>query len=89
MKPSILAKAVTDEKLAEVNFKILENQVNDDDLVIGMMMKQLAHKFLDDGDITENQLKAFYAAVRAFFIQTTDYFFKWCPLQDKLLIHST
>ena len=89
LKPSILAKAVADQKLAEVNFKALENQVNDVDLVIGMMTKQLARKLLDDGDITENQLKAFYAAIRTFFIRATDYLFKWCPLQDKLLIHST
>ena len=33
-------------------------------LDIGIITKQLAHKLLD-GDITVNQLKAFYTAVRA------------------------
>ena len=87
--PSVLAKSVADQKLAEVNFKNLENQVNDDNLVIGIMTKQLAHKLFDDGDITVNPLKAFYTAVRAFYVQETDYLLKWCALQDKLLLHST
>ena len=34
LKPSVLAKSVTDQKLADVNFKDLENQVNNDDLVV-------------------------------------------------------
>lgn len=89
LKPSILAKAVADEKLAEINFKDMENQVNNEDLVIGMMTKQMAHKLLEDGDITTNQLKVFYTAVRAFYIRATEYLLKWCPLQDRLLIHST
>ena len=73
MKPSVLGKSVADQKLADVNLKDLEeNQVNNDDLVIGIMTKQLAHKLLDDEDITVNQLKAFYTAVRAFYIQATD-----------------
>ena len=73
MKPSVLGKSVADQKLADVNLKDLEeNQVNNDDLVIGIMTKQLAHKLLDDEDITVNQLKAFYIAVRAFYIQATD-----------------
>ena len=68
LKPSVLAKSVADQKLADVNFKDLEDQVNNDDLVIGIMTKQLAHKLLDDGNITVNQLKAFYTAVRAFYV---------------------
>ena len=50
--PSVLAKFVADQKLADVNFKDIENQVNNDDLVIGIITKQLAHKLLDDRDIT-------------------------------------
>jgi len=84
-----LAKAIADEKLAEINFKDMENQVNNEDLVIGMMTKQMAHKLLEDGDITTNQLKVFYTAVKAFYIRATEYLLKWCPLQDRLLIHST
>ena len=73
MKPSVLGKSVADQKLADVNLKDLEeNQVNNDDLVIGIMTKQLDHKLLDDEDITVNQLKAFYIAVRVFYIQATD-----------------
>ena len=75
--------------MADVNFKDLENQVNNDDLVIGIITKQLVHKLLDDGDITVNQLKEFYIAVRAFCVRATDYLLKWCPLQDKLLVHAT
>ena len=71
-KTTCLAKSVADQKLANVNFKDLENQVNNDDLVIGIMTKQLAHKLLDDEDITVNQLKAFYIAVRVFYIQAID-----------------
>ena len=89
LKPSVLAKSVADQKMADVNFKDLENQVNNDDLVIEILTKQLAHKLLDDGDITVNQLKEFYIAVRAFYVRATDYLLKWCPLQDKFLVHTT
>ena len=89
LKPSVLAKSVADQKLADVNFKHLENHVHNDDLVIGIMTKQLAHKLLDDGNITVNQLKAFYTAVRAFYVRATDYLLKRCPLQDKLFVHAT
>ena len=53
------------------------------------MTKQLANKLLDDGNITVNQMKAFYTAVRAFYVRATDYLLKWYPLQDKLLVHAT
>ena len=89
MKPSVLAKSVADQKMTDVNFKDLENQVNNDDLVIGIITKQLVHKLLDDGDIIVNQLKEFYIAFRAFYVRARDYLLKWCPLQDKLLVHAT
>ena len=63
-----LAKSVADQKMADVNFKDLENQVNNDDLIIGIITKQLAHKLLDDGDITVNQQKEYYTTVRAFYV---------------------
>ena len=84
-----MAKAVADDKLAEINFMDMENQVNNKELVIGMMTKQMANKLLEDGDITTNQLKVFYTAIRAFYTRATEYLLKWCPLQDSLLIHST
>ena len=72
-----MTKAVADEKLAEINFKGMENQVNNEDLVIGMMTKQMTHKLLKEGHITINQLKVFYTAVRAFYIRATEYLLKW------------
>ena len=73
MKPCVLAKSIADQKMADVNFEDLENQVNNDDFVIGIITKQLVHRLLDDVDITVNQLKKFYIAVRAFYVQATDY----------------
>ena len=89
LKAPVLAKAVADDKLAEINFMDMENQVDNKELVIGMMTKQMANKLLEDGDITTNQLKVFYTAIRAFYTRATEYLLKWCPLQDSLLIHST
>lgn len=74
--------------MVEINFKDLENQVDDEDLAIGMMTKQVTCKFLDDRDVTVNQLKVFYKAIRAFYIWVTEYLSKWCLLHNKLLVQS-
>jgi len=89
VKSSVLAKAVADRKLTEIDFKSLQNQVDDVDLGIGMITKKTAHDLFDEGDITAHQLKVFYKAVRAFYVRAVEYLLKWCPFTDDLLKHST
>ena len=40
LKSSVLAKSFADQKMADVNFKNLENQVNNDDLVNEIITKE-------------------------------------------------
>ena len=82
MKTSVLTTTVGEKKLAEINYKCSENQVDDEDLVIGMMTKQFARRLFNEGDITTHQLKVFYKAVRAFFVRAVEYLLKWCPITE-------
>ena len=61
--------------------------MHDCDLVIGVVTKQTLQKLFDEGDISENQWKCFYQAVRMFLTCATEYLLKWCPLNDELLSH--
>ena len=80
-------EAIQKEALLALDFHDLNNQVHDCDLVIGVVTKQTLQKLFDEGDISENQWKCFYQAVRMFLTCATEYLLKWCPLNDELLSH--
>ena len=61
--------------------------MSDSDLVIGIITKQTLQKLFDGGDVSDNQRKLFYHAVRDFFVCATEYLLKWCPFNDELLSH--
>ena len=58
-------------------------------LGIGFQTKQTLCRLLREGDISPHQQALFYKAVKAFFVQATEYLLKWCPFQEELLTHST
>ena len=87
VKPSVLVAGIQKEALLAVDFHDPSNQVSDCDLVIGIVTKQSLQKLFDEGDISENQRKHFYQAVRVFFVCATEYLLKWCPFKDELLSH--
>ena len=89
IKPSVLVESIREGVLLTMDFSDRSNQVNDSDLVIGIVTKQTIHNMFDQGDISENELKCFYQAVREFLVCATEYLLKWCPFQDELLSYVT
>ena len=79
VKPSVLVETIQKEVLLALDFHDLNNQVHDCDLVIGIVTEQTLQKLFDEGNISENQRKCFYQAVRMFLVCATKYLLKWCP----------
>lgn len=86
IKPRII---ISCQPLISVDFKSRENQLDDDDLVIGFMTRQLLRRLLDSGDISSSQASNFHLSVREFFVHTTAYLLKWAPFSDELIKHAT
>ena len=89
VKPAILAEHLKSGSLSEIDFKTTGNQLDDRELVIGLLTQQKVRQLLHDGDISPNQHSTFFAAVRAFFVRATEYMLQWFPLQDELLLNAT
>ena len=87
VKPCVLVASIRERDLLSVDFRDPNKQVSDSDLVIGIITKQTLQKLFDGGDVSDNQRKLFYQAVRDFFVCATEYLLKWCPFNDELLSH--
>ncbi|CAB3996170.1 PREDICTED: uncharacterized protein LOC106702191 [Paramuricea clavata] len=64
---------------------VLENQRSDKDLFVGITTRMQLNKCLADGDISDQQAKKFYTAVRQFYIAAAKYMLKNLPLGDETL----
>jgi hypothetical protein len=64
---------------------VLENQRSDKDLFVGITTRMQLNKCLADGDISGQQAKKFYTAVRQFYIAAAKYMLKNLPLGDETL----
>ena len=89
VKPITIAEAIKSSSLISIDFKDVNNQVIDDELVIGYVTKQKVKQLLNNGDISQHKYKLFYKAARNFLIASTEYLLAWSPLQDELLCHAT
>ena len=61
----------------------------DSSLFIGMMTRQLLLKLLNDGDISDHQVRVFYAAVREYYCCAATYALSNLPLHDDVLQNAT
>ena len=80
--------AIEQDNFLELNFHDKDNQLNDCDLVTGVMLKQLLLKLFNEGDISEYHKKQFSKAVHDFLASASEYLLKWCPFNDELLSHA-
>lgn len=87
IKPCVLVEGIQTGELLTMDFKDSSNQVNNSDLVIGIMTKQTLRSLHDEGDIATREVSCFYQAVRNFLVHATEYLLRWCPLQDEFLSH--
>ena len=89
IQPSVLVESIREGALLTMDFSDPNNQVNDSEVVIGIVTEQTVHNLLDEGEISEAVLQSFYQAVREFLTCATEYLLKWCPFQDELLPYVT
>ena len=89
VKPITIAEAIKSSSLISIDFKDVNNQVIDDELVIGYVTKQKVKQLLNNGHISQHKYKLFYKAAWNFLIASTEYLLAWSPLQDELLCHAT
>ena len=62
----------------KVSFQNPANHLGDHAITIGMVTKERLRKLLNDGDISANDEKKFYAGVRAFYIDAASQALKCC-----------
>lgn len=71
--------------LTEVCYADQANQLDDSKLFVGLLTRSKLQKKLDEGDISPQQMKNFYASVRAFYCKTVEYIIKWFPLKEPVV----
>jgi hypothetical protein len=61
------------------------NQLPDCSIHIGYTTRTKIHKYLDEGDLSDSEVKTFYMAVRSFYEKAVQYAIKNLPLDDEVL----
>ena len=61
------------------------NQVDDEELSVGLLTQELIDHLLNEYDVTPRELQCFYKGVRAFFSKAFQYCCMWLRLDDDLL----
>ncbi len=89
VKPAAFGECWTAGGLSSVDFKNVENHVDNGSLVIGFLTKRTITRLLREGDISPRKHANFFMAVKAFLVRAAEYLLKWCPLEDELLTHAT
>ena len=64
------------------------NRVEDGEVVIGFITRQIIMKLFNEGSIDKHSLSKFYNSVRQFFTSAMDYLSMWCPLDEEILHHA-
>ena len=64
------------------------NQLPDTGLFVGIMTRQVIRRLEDGGDISAQQVKGFYIAVRGFYATAATYALANLPLKDEVLQNS-
>ena len=73
------------DKLSEVPFSDRNNQIEDSKLFIGLVTSSEIHKRLENGDITDQNVRNFYLSVRQFYVTAVSYIIKWFPLNEDVV----
>lgn len=59
--------------------------LTDDSLFVGFATRQQLRQLRNDGDVSREQTKRFYSAVRKFYSTATTYALRNLPINDELL----
>ena len=66
----------------------VENQLTDDEIFVGFLVRAKLRVFLDNGTISQKEHNDFLLAARAFHVQGALYALKWLPIEDAVLKHA-
>lgn len=86
--PAVVLPGIRNDDYASIDYLTSENQVADENLVVGFTTRQKLLRLLEEGDICTSDIRCFYSSVRHFLMKATQYLIKWCPLNDPLLHHA-
>jgi hypothetical protein len=82
---TIRAIKAGDNSLTNVQFRDNDNQLPDSGVHIGFSTRSLLLKHLNNGDISDSNVKQFYKAVREFYMMKTECAISNLPLSDEVL----
>lgn len=75
-------------KLSEVDFTDEDNQLADNDLAAGYILKQKLRQTEDEGDISPADIQKFDKAARCYFVAATEYAISHSPFNNNVLRHA-
>lgn len=82
----VILQAIREQDdITEVDFKNPVNHLGDHVITIGIVTKQRLQKLLNEGDISANDERKFYAGVRAFYLEAASQALHKLPFDDCVL----
>ena len=83
-----IASIVSADYIENVDFMNPNDHLHNDDLAVGMIIKQCLHKCLENDDITPQDVKVVYSSVHEFLTEAVAYALQKLPVQNTLLQHA-
>ena len=84
IKPKIIVDA---DDITEIDITE-NNQLNDDKIYIGLLIRSKLRRLLNEGDISSNIHNKFIQGVKAIYVTAVTYALNNFPLEDELLKHA-
>ncbi|XP_041482851.1 uncharacterized protein LOC121429723 isoform X2 [Lytechinus variegatus] len=89
MSKFIKPEKIKDVRVSDIQYQSQENQLPDSKLTIGFTTRATLNRLLEGGDISQTQVKKFFAGVRGFFCEAVSYALSRLPLDEPVLQHAT
>lgn len=74
--------------ITKVDYESPDNHLDESKMTIGLVTKQLSKKLFEDGEISGNEKRKFYTAVKAFYLDSVNQALKKLPFSDSVLNNS-
>ena len=85
IKPRVIQDLKTrGESFSSLDLSI-SNQLDDQDLSVGVLTNSLIDHLLNDGFISESHVDRFYDSVRDFYVKAYECCTQWLPLDEEFL----
>ena len=86
VKPSVIQRFQRfKDDLTNILFSQSEHHLNESKMFIGLVTGLELCKKLESGDILNNNVKKFYASVKAFYTSVVTHILKWFPFSEVII----